>query len=454
MKPSHSSLRRFVLPAAALVLWGGSGCRTALRPGAPRPAGAGVFQPDRRLFTTYFFSRGPWDNRPPGRNGGPWPEIFPAPGDPLAAAYGLDSPDKWPGHRLPDATHWPADYRQRRQYPLWLMAEWRAMKWCRFDFVLVDVWPCLWFHKDGSPKFAFRALAQAWKELDRRGENPLPMALFLETPFGWINPKLDGDATQNSTDGIAELWDQTRAFLRQFYGEGDTPPILPLRALARVEKDGEARPILHFWFPYWPPKHGHGIRKWNAWTFRELRKKCRETFGVEPYIGVNQHVHGRRFIGGWNSVQPAGGMADIDARHGIVDYDVDWWAGLLGPRFGHNAIAIGAGHWMLRQHPRRPPSPRWDPKAYAPDQYRYLHNWRQVLNDARRLDARLLIVESWNNTLESCAICGCRPDDYTDARGRIVDRWGKDPGQYMRWTRRLAPYWKSGRRPPVFPPWN
>jgi len=131
---------------------------------------AGAFPPDQRLLTTYFFSRGPWDDvrKETGRNGGPWPEVFPSPEDPMAAAFGLDSPKKWPGNKLPDVSTWPADYHQRQAYPLWLTAEWRAMKWSGFDFALVDVWPCLWFNRDGSAKFAFTALADAWKELDRR----------------------------------------------------------------------------------------------------------------------------------------------------------------------------------------------------------------------------------------------------------------------------------------------
>lgn len=412
----------------------------------------GVFARDQRLLTTYFFSRGPWDDtRKTGRNGGPWPEVFPGPGDPLASAYGLDSGTRWPGNQLPDTSRWPADYHQREAYPLWLMAEWRAMKWSGFDFVLVDVWPCLWFHHDASPRFAFTALVRAWKELDRRGEHPLPLALFLETPFGWLHPHLDGDVTQSSPDGIAELWEPTEAFLRPFYGDARHKPSLPLRALARIEVNGEARPVLQYWFPYWPPRNGHGIRKWNEWTFRELRRKCRAAFGVEPYIGVNQHVHGPGFIGGWNSVQPDGGRVDIGSTS-VVDYDVAWWGGLLGPQVYPHAIALGPGHWMRRQTGDKVPSRHWDPRAYAPDAYRYLHCWRQVLTNPDNFRRKLLLVESWNNTLESCAVCCCLPREYRDAAGAVLDRWGDRPGQYMVWTRRLAPFWKTGRKPESFPP--
>lgn len=415
----------------------------------------GAFAPDERLITVYFFWRGPWDDQAVtsgGRLGmsGTWEATFPPPDDPRAAIYGLDSPDKWPGGEIPDATRWPVTYRDPQQLPLWLMAEWRAMKWSGFDFVLIDDWHCLLFKEDLTPYPCFEQLAQAWLELDRRGERPLPFSFILETPFAWHNlDKKDRDATEASADGICELWEPTRAFLRQFYGEPGYAPILPLRALARVMVDGEPRPIVHYWFPTWV---GAGLNRWNEWTFQELRRLCRQTFGVEPYIGVNQHVHGPQFEGGWNSVQPGGGRADITAAAGVVDYDVAWWGGAFGPQVYPTAIAIGAGHWCPRQAPDQPVTRRWDPAAYAPDSTRYEFCWRQVLTNPDNFRRKLLIVESWNNNDEGCSIMYSQPEDFRRQDGTLIDRWGDRPEQYMELTRVMARFWKEGRCPERFGP--
>ena len=410
----------------------------------------GVFGADERLLATCFFSRGPWDDVQVTSGGelgmsGTWKTIYPPSDDPRAAIFGLDSPSNWPGNSLPDTASWPAIYTEEAQFPLWLMAEWRAMKWSGFDLVLVDDWHSLWFNQDLTPQPCFEALMQAWSELDERGEQPLPMAMFLETPFAWYQPK-DGDATGSSADGIAELWEPTRAFLRQFYGEPGYPPRLPLRALARVQVGGEARPLVQFWFPTWV---GAGLNRWNAWTFRELRRLCRETFGVEPFVGVNQHVHGRDFVGGWSSTQPAGGRVDISSQAGVVDYDIAWWGGMAGPQIYPNAIVLGPGHWCPRQSGDKPVTLHYS-ADYGPDEYRYVQCWRKVLSDPASFERRILIVESWNNTDEGCAISYSEPKDFRTDAGELIDRWGDSPEFYMALTREFAPHWKAGSCPERF----
>ena len=410
----------------------------------------GAFAADERLLSIYFFYRGPWDDTPVTSGGtlgmsGTWKAVYPAPNDPRAAIFGLDQSTNWPGDTIPDATQWPVTYHDAAQLPLWLMAEWRAMKWSGFDFVLVDDWHSLCFSPDLVPAPCFEALMQAWSELDRRGEKPLPLAMFLETPFAWHGTK-DGDATQASADGIAELWEPTRAFLRQFYGEEGHPPRLPLRALARVEVAGEARPVVQFWFPTWV---GAGLRRWDAWTFQELRRQCREAFGVEPFIGVNQHVYGPDLEGGWSSTQPDGGRVDISSAAGVVDYDVAWWGGMAGPQVYPNAIALGPGHWCPRQTGDQPVTLHYSAE-YGPDEYRYVWCWRQVLSDPESFKRHLLIVESWNNNDEGCAIAYSEPKDFRSEAGELIDRWGDRPEFYMELTREFAPYWKQGRCPERF----
>jgi len=419
-------------------------------PGPGSGAASGVFAADQRLLATYFFSRGPWDDTAVTSGGtlgmsGTWKATYPPREDRRAAIFGLDSPSKWPGSTLPDTATWPATYKDEKQFPLWLMAEWRAMKWSGFDFVLVDDWHSLCFNADLTPQQCFEALMGAWSELDRRGERPLPMAMFLETPFAWYQPK-DGDATQGSADGIAEVWEPTRAFLRRFYGEKGYPARVPLRALARVEVAGEARPVVQFWFPFWV---GAGLRKWDAWTFQELRRKCRETFGVEPFIGVNQHVYGPDMEGGWNGMQPAGGRVDISSGAGVVDYDVAWWGAMAGPQIYPNAIALGPGHWCPRQTGDKPVTLHYSPE-YGADENRYVHCWRQVLSNSDSFRRHVLIVESWNNSDEGCAISYSEPKDFRDDKGELIDRWGDRPELYMALTREFAPYWKAGRCPARF----
>jgi len=411
----------------------------------------GVFAPDERLLTTYFFWRGPWDDQVVTSGGqlgmsGTWKAIFPSPDDPRAAIFGLDSGENWPGGNLPETSRWPATYKDPEQLMLWLMAEWRAMKWSGLDFVLVDVWNSLCFSADGSAQPCFRRLAEAWNEMDRRDENPLPMSFILETPFAEFPGEKDHDGTEASPDGITELWEPTWAFLRQFYGDGDYRPILPLNALARVDVGGEARPILHYWFPTWVDA---GLKKWDAWTIGELRRKCRETFGMDPYIGVNQHVYGPDCMGGWSSEQPAGGRVAITSEAGVVDYDVGWWAGMAGPQVYHNAIAIGPGHWCPRQTGDKPQTLHWSAE-YAPDHTRYEYCWRKVLSDPESFKRKLLIIESWNNSDEGCAINYSEPKDFLAADGTLIDRWGDRPEQYMELTRELAAYWKRGQCPERF----
>ncbi len=433
---------RLTLPALTLALLLGA---------AAAWAGAdGAFNSTDRLLSAYFFWRGPWDETVVTSGGalgmsGTWKLTFPAPGQPMAAAYGLDSPKRWPGDVLPDVARWPATYKDPKQLPLWLMAEWRAMKWTGLDFVLLDDWHCLNFKPDLTPYPCFEALTQAWAELDRRGEKPLPLAMLLETPFAWYPPK-DPDATRASKDDIAALWEPTRAFLRQFYGEKGYPARLPPRALARVMVNGEARPLVHYWFPTWV---GAGFKKWDAWTFQRLRRKCKEAFGVEPFIGVNQHVYGPTCEGGWSSKQPGGGQVEISSQAGVVDYDVAWWGGMAGPQVYPNAIALGPGHWCPRQSGDKPVTLHSSP-AYAPDKTRYESCWRKVLSNPDSFKRHLLIIESWNNSDEGCAIAYSQPQDFKTGAGALIDRWGDTPEYYMALTRELAPCWKQGRCPPRF----
>ena len=420
-------------------------------PALAQPADTdGAFAADERLTSVYFFWRGPWDDIAVTSGGefgmsGTWKAIFPAPGDPRAGIYGLDSADKWPGGVIPDATKWPVTYKNPEQLPLWLMAEWRAMEWSGFDFVLVDDWHSLVFNEDLSAGAPFELLAKAWLELDKRGEKPLPFAMLLETPFAWHNlDKKDRDATETSADGICELWEPVRAFLRQFYGEPGYKPLLPLRALARVMVNGEARPVVHLWFPTWVDA---GLKKWDKWTFEELRRKCKETFGVDPYIGVNQHVYGPDCEGGWSSVQPGGGKADITSKAGVVDYDVAWWGGMAGPQIYPNAISLGPGHWCPRQSGEKAEALHWDPVAYKPDNTRYEYCWRKVLTDPESFKRKLVIVEAWNNNDEGCAIMYSQPKDFRRADGTLIDRWGDTPEYYIQLTKEFAQAWKAGKCP-------
>ncbi len=422
----------------------------ALSAGACRAQDDGAFGEDERLLATYFFWRGPWDDAAVTSGGelgmsGTWRAIYPTMEDPGATIYGLDSAESWPGGELPDTSAWPAIYKDGLEFQRWLMGEWRAMKWSGFDFVLLDDWHSLCFDADLAPRDCVRDLAGAWLELDRQGEDPLPMAMFVETPFAWHQPK-DGDATAASPDGVAELWEPTRAFLRLFYGEEGHPPLLPLRALARVTVDGEPRPVVQFWFPTWVEA---GLTKWDAWTFSELRRLCREAFGVEPFIGVNQHVHGPDFEGGWSSVQPDGDRVEITSEAGVVDYDVAWWGAMAGPQIYPEAIAFGPGHWCPRQTGDQPATRHYSAE-YGEDEYRYLWCWRKVLSDPASFDHRVLIVESWNNNDEGCAIFYSEPKDFHTEAGELIDRWGPTPEFYMALTREFAPYWKQGRRPERF----
>src|SRR5512136_1881431 len=94
----------------------------------------GAFGGGERLLATYFFWRGPWDDTvvTSGRKlgmSGTWKVTYPSPTDPRASIFGLNSATNWPGNALPDTAAWPVTYKNRTQLPLWLMAEWRAMKW-------------------------------------------------------------------------------------------------------------------------------------------------------------------------------------------------------------------------------------------------------------------------------------------------------------------------------------
>ena len=409
------------------------------------PGGQNVFDENERLLSTYFFSRGPWDDIEEGKY--PWAFAYPGPEDEFAKVYGPDSPERWPGNEIPDTSAWPLKYKDGEAFPLWLMAEWRAMKWSGFDFVLQDVWDCLSFNKDGTPQQSFQDLLDAWVVLDNLGEAPLPIALELETPFECILQEKDGDATETSSDGIEELWLPVRYFLRQFYGEGEYAARAPLRALARVMVNGEPRPIIHFWFPTWVDA---GLKKWNAWTFEELRRKCRETFGVGPFIGVNQHIYGPTCLGGWSSIQPSGDTVDISSAAGVVDYDIPWWGSMAGAQISSNAIVIGPGHWCMWQSGDVPAALRYSDDEYGEDKFRYLNNWRTVFSNPEHFERQILIVESWNNGGEGCAISYSTPQDIRSATGEFIDRWGDSPEQFMRWTRELAPFWKQGKIPRRF----
>ncbi|HOS95556.1 MAG TPA: hypothetical protein PLQ54_19745, partial [Armatimonadota bacterium] len=70
---------------------------------------SGGFDAGRRLLSTYFFYRGPWDDQVVTSGGelgmsGTWKLAFPKPDDPAATIYGLDKPERWPGNALPDAS--------------------------------------------------------------------------------------------------------------------------------------------------------------------------------------------------------------------------------------------------------------------------------------------------------------------------------------------------------------
>ena len=150
-------------------------------------------------------------------------------------------------------------------------------------------------------------------------------------------------------------------------------------------------------------------------------------------------------MGGWSSEQPAGGKADITSQAGVVDYDVAWWGGMAGPQIYPNAIAIGPGHWCPRQSGDKPVALHWDPAEYKPDNTRYEFCWRKVLSDPENFKRKIVIVESWNNNDEGCAISYSEPKDFKRPDGTLIDRWGEKPEEYMALTRELAPYWKQGK---------
>ena len=117
----------------------------------------------------------------------------------------------------------------------------------------------------------------------------------------------------------------------------------------------EALTVNHVLLSHGHMDHAAGLAYYfSQRTFQELRRKCRETFGVEPYIGVNQHVYGPDMEGGWNGKQPGGGRVDISSTAGNVDYDVAWWGAMAGPQIYPKAIALGPGHWCPHQTGMKP----------------------------------------------------------------------------------------------------
>lgn len=192
-----------------------------------------------------------------------------------------------------------------------------------------------------------------------------------------------------------------------------------------------------------------GLKQWDTWTFRELRRLCRETFGVEPFLGVNQHVHGPEFVGGWSGKQPGGGQVDLSPASGVVDYDVAWWGGMAGPQIYSRAISLGPGHWCPRQSGEKVVTPHYSPD-YGADQYRYVKCWREVLSRPDSFQRQLVIIESWNNNDEGCAICYSKPEDFRGKEGQLLDRWGDRPEMYMDLTREYAKHWKAGTCPPAW----
>jgi len=431
------------------------------------------FAPDRRLIAAYYFNwyiRGTthkcyaWKVYPDpdkDRIAWTWPPYYPSGREKGAQIFGLHEARLWPGGRLPDVHRWP-DSAEMRYH----IAELRAMKWAGLDFAFVDLWYPHDFrhgrtgplavdrdHPEGSPGPELEALFRAWQYLDARGEEPVKLAPFIETPAfqnADVRGRPPGDPSQ--------LFEPLRLFFRQFFGEAAYAPIMPKRALAAVaDAHGRPRPIVHFFYPrILGLPHGDFIVRWDEQTFADLRVRFRRLTGLDPYISVNQHVHGPKF-GGWDGVQKDGSIVEISRRAGVVEQEITWHATLLGPRIREDSIAVGTGYFRPHRGDKRPggDATRPDGTIAYPRAYRYASEqdptstyedqWLEVLADPANFKRHWLVIECWNELAEGSQISPARPKVYRDADGAFIDRWGDEPTQYLELTRKFARYWHQGR---------
>ncbi|MBN1492008.1 MAG: hypothetical protein JXA69_18995 [Phycisphaerae bacterium] len=440
------------------------------------------FDGAQRLVTTYYFNwyiDGRTHKRPAGkvnRNSDKdpvrwaWEPQYPTGQEPGAAIFGLDDPATWPRKRLPDTSKWPDsdDF-------LYHVAELRAMKWVGLDYVLVDLWwPGDFITKDtptdrtkgrsrrsriGAPDRELAALFEAWRYLDRRGEKPVKLAVFLATPaFRQADLRGDGGTSDKLLDA---LW----AFYRQFLGENNYPAVMPCRALAAIrDPQGRSRLIVNLFLPRAPGvSDGEWISRWDASTFSTLRARFEGLAGVRLYLSVNQYLHGPE-AGGWDGVQADGNVVAISRRAGIVDQEITWHASLAGPCLREDSIAIGCGYFFRHGGHARPGgnlmnpdgSPRY-PRAYRfPNEDdaigSYERQWQAVLNNPASFQKQLLVLESWNELAEGSHLTPARPEVVRTAEGQYVDRWGEAPTLYLELSRKYVALWKGKADTPAVEP--
>lgn len=464
----------------------------ATAPKAPRVIDrVQAFDPGQHLVATYYFN---WyidggtfkyrdfQVRPdPGSGPAPWTwqPYYPRQDEPGAAIFGLDNPALWPSRRLPNTAKWPDSDDW-----LYHVAELRAMKWVGVDFAFVDIW---WPHdfvkqdtpeatavpqaagarrarapakpsgatrriiKKGSPCPELAALFRAWRHLDQLGEDPIKLAMMLETP-SFSKADVRGAPLGNPDLLFEPIW----AFYRQFLGTNEYPAIMPRRAMAAVA-DAKKRSYLiaHLFYPRAKGEpNGEWISRWDAQTFRDLRSRFEGMTGYPLYLCVNQHLHGPMY-GGWDGVQAAGDAVDISRRSGLVDQEITWHASLAGPRIREDSIAIGYGYFKRHGGDRSPGGHARDAHGFPvyPRAFRYLkeedrfsspeRQWQEVLSTPECFKKHLLVLESWNELMEGTQLAPARPDTCRDEKGAYVDRWGDSPTAYLELTRKYVSLWKG-----------
>ena len=431
-------------------------------------SGVKAFSPQARLVAAYYFNwyidgathkNSHWRLYPdPATNPvtWSWEPCYPKGKERGARIFGLDDSKKWPGGRLPDTSKWPDSDDW-----LFQIAEMRSAKWAGLDFVFVDIWPLSDFQnghpelvrrglaaRDGRPTPELTALFKAWRWLDRRGEKPVKLSMFVDTPG------LGADIDLRNPDGLDALWKPVRDFHKQFFGDGGYRARMPASSVAAMAgNDRRPRPVFVIFFPRMPG--GEWVAQWDAASFTELRARFRRTFGLDPYICVNQHLHGPKY-GGWNGVQKDGTIVDISRKAGVVDNEWPWFASLQGPLIRDDSIVISPGMWNRSGGHKIPGGATLEDGSpvylgayrYSSEEAkvsRYERDWLQVLSYPSNLKHRLLVIETWNELIEGTGVSPARPVVRRTADGKFIDRWGDSPTQYLELTRKYTAIWKKGQ---------